>query len=114
VDGEVLEKPVNAEDARRMLAALAGRAHEVLTGFCLKSGEETIVDMARTRVWFTGMTAEEIEWYVAGGEPMDKAGAYAIQGGASRFVERIEGCYFNVMGLPVGMVYRHLRAAGLA
>ncbi|MBS1855387.1 MAG: septum formation inhibitor Maf [Acidobacteria bacterium] len=110
--GEILAKPVDAADARRMLRLLSNRRHEVLTGVCLRRGEEMIRDHATTAVWFGPLGAEEIEAYVASGEPMDKAGAYAIQGLASRFVERIEGCYFNVMGLPVSMVWRHLREMG--
>jgi septum formation protein len=110
--GEILAKPVDAADARRMLRLLSGRRHEVLTGVCLRRGEEMIRDHAATAVWFAGLSAEEIDAYVESGEPMDKAGAYAIQGLASRWVERIEGCYFNVMGLPVAMVWRHLRDMG--
>ncbi|HXA49166.1 MAG TPA: Maf family protein [Candidatus Acidoferrum sp.] len=108
--GELLAKPTDAEDARRMLRLLSGRRHEVLTGICLLRGGETICDQASTAVWFASLTVEEIEDYVNSGEPMDKAGGYAIQGLASKYVERIEGCYFNVMGLPVSMVWRHLKA----
>ncbi len=104
VDEHVLEKPADAADARRMLGLLAGRSHEVITGICLVGPEGMVVDHAVTRVWFTAMTAAEIEEYVATGEPFDKAGGYGIQGRASRFVERIEGCYFNVVGLPVALV----------
>jgi septum formation protein len=106
-DGEILAKPIDAADARRMLALLCGRKHEVLTGICLRRGEEQIVDHAATAVWFDQMSAREIEEYVESGEPMDKAGAYAVQGGASKFIPRIEGCYFNVMGLPIALLYRH-------
>jgi septum formation protein len=88
---------------------ISGRRHEVLTGICLRRGDQVMTDHASTAVWFAPLTPHEIEAYVASGEPMDKAGAYAIQGLASKFVERIDGCYFNVMGLPVAMVYRHLR-----
>ncbi len=109
VDGEMLGKPADADDARRMLAALAGRAHEVLTGVALRRGELVICEWASTRVKFAAMTAAEVDDYVASGEPMDKAGAYAIQGLASKFIERIDGCYFNVVGLPVALVYRLLR-----
>ena len=84
-----------------MLEALSGRCHEVLTGICLRRGSDRVCDFARTRVWFTAMTAPEIDAYVASGEPMDKAGGYAIQGLASKFIERIDGCYFNVVGLPL-------------
>jgi septum formation protein len=106
----VLEKPADANDARSMLAALSGREHTVVTGICLRHPGGAIVDHESTRVHFTELTAGEIDAYVASGEPMDKAGAYAIQGLASKFVDRIEGCYFNVMGLPVARVYRHWKA----
>jgi septum formation protein len=105
VDGEMLGKPVDAADARRMIAMLAGRRHRVMTGICLKRGAETVCRCAVTEVWFAPMSDAEIEEYAASGEPMDKAGAYAIQGLASKYVEKIEGCYFNVMGLPVALVY---------
>ncbi|HKE28342.1 MAG TPA: Maf family protein [Bryobacteraceae bacterium] len=108
IDGEMLGKPVDATDARRMLGLLAGRRHEVLTGICLRRGREVIRDWAATEVWFAAMTDREIEEYIATGEPMDKAGGYAIQGRASKFITKIEGCYFNVVGLPVAMVYKHL------
>jgi len=108
--GEVLAKPADAADARRMLHLLSGRRHEVLTGIHLRRGEKGISDHASTAVWFAEMTGDEIDAYVASGEPMDKAGAYAIQGLASKFVERIEGDYFNVMGLPVSKVWRHIKA----
>ena len=113
VDGQVLEKPVDAADARRMLGLLAGKWHEVITGICLVGAEETVVDHAVTRVKFAPLTPLEIEEYVATAEPFDKAGGYAIQGRASCFVERIEGCYFNVVGLPVALVTRHWRSSGL-
>jgi septum formation protein len=109
VDGEILGKPADAADARRMLARLSGRRHEVLTGICLRQGERSTSEYASTGVVFAAMSDREIDEYVASGEPMDKAGAYAIQGLASKFVERIEGDYFNVMGLPVALVYRRLR-----
>jgi septum formation protein len=108
IGGEILGKPEHEEDARRMLGLLAGRRHEVLTGICLKGPGGVVRDFAVTAVWFAPMSQSEIDQYVATGEPMDKAGAYAIQGLASKFITRIEGCYFNVMGLPVALVYRHL------
>jgi septum formation protein len=111
VAGQMLGKPADAADAARMLAALSGNCHEVLTGICLRRAGVVIVDCAATRVWFTRMTSREIEDYVASGEPLDKAGGYAIQGLASKFIERVEGCYFNVVGLPVALVYRHLARA---
>jgi septum formation protein len=109
VDGLVLEKPIDAGDATRMLGLLSGREHEVITGICLRSETRTIVDIAATRVRFVPLTPEEIEAYVVSDEPMDKAGAYAIQGLASKFIDRVEGSYSNVVGLPVGLVYRHLK-----
>jgi septum formation protein len=108
IDGEMLAKPADRDDARRMLTLLSGRRHEVITGICLLRGSESISRWAVTQVWFARMTESEIDAYVASGEPMDKAGAYAIQGLAAKFIERIDGCYFNVMGLPVAMVYRYL------
>jgi len=114
MNGAPLGKPQDTEDAARMLRMLSGRTHFVVTGVCLmwKDGkgqwqsrdaaEITVVEMRK-------MTDDEIQAYVATGEPMDKAGAYAIQGIASRWIPRIEGCYFNVVGLPVPLVYRMLR-----
>ena len=110
LDQEVLEKPRDAADARAMLHRLAGREHTVITGICLRHPSGADVDSTATRVRFTPMTGAEIDAYVATGEPMDKAGAYAIQGLASKFVERIEGCYFNVIGLPLSQVYRYLKS----
>jgi septum formation protein len=108
VEGRVLEKPSDGQDASDMLRALAGRWHEVHTGVAIRR-DAIAVSVATTRVLFLPITATEIADYVATGEPMDKAGAYAIQGMASRFVERIDGCYFNVVGLPVSLVARMLR-----
>ena len=107
---QVLEKPRDLNDARSMLATLSGRTHTVITGICLRHAEGVIVDAESTLVHFVSFTDEEIDAYVASGEPMDKAGAYAIQGLASKFVDRIEGCYFNVMGLPLALVYRHWKS----
>jgi len=109
IDGEILGKPADSADAARMLGLLAGREHQVLTGICLRRGVEMVIDCASTRVWFTPLSRAEIVEYVASGEPMDKAGAYAIQGLASRFVERIEGSYTNVVGLPIELVQQVLR-----
>jgi septum formation protein len=107
VDSQVLEKPRDIGDALRMLALLSGREHEVITGICLRSAERKIVDAAITRVRFVKLTPEELESYAASGEPMDKAGGYAIQGLAAKFIDRIEGEYSNVVGLPMALVYRH-------
>jgi len=109
--GEIFGKPRDAADAREMLAALSGRTHRVLTGIFLIRLPDDVTRSAveSTSVALLALEREEIEAYVATGEPLDKAGAYAIQGLASKFVERIEGDYFNVMGLPVALVYRKLR-----
>ena len=109
VDGLVLEKPRDGADAKRMLGLLSGREHDVITGICLRGESRKIVDLASTRVRFVPLTSEEIEVYGTSGEPMDKAGAYAIQGLASKFIDRVEGDYFNVVGLPVSLVYRRLQ-----
>jgi len=106
--GEILGKPKDARDAVRMLRLLSGRWHSVLTGVCLLAGGQAAVESESTRVHFAPLSEDEILDYVASGEPMDKAGAYAIQGLASKFIDRIEGCYFNVVGLPVSRVYRLL------
>jgi len=107
VDGEILEKPRDAEDARRMLRALGGRWHEVLTGVALVRAEtgRTAVGVERTRVRFAQTSEEEIAWHVETGDVLDKAGAYAIQGRAALFIEAIDGDYWNVVGLPVRLVY---------
>ena len=108
-----LGKPVDAADAAAMLRQLAGRSHEVLTGVALvRAGEAVAVDVAVTRVTFAPMRDSDVAWYVATPEPYDKAGGYAIQGLASRFVTAIEGSYANVVGLPVELVCRLISGAG--
>ncbi len=109
VGGETMGKPHDAGDAIRMLRLLSGREHEVLTGVALVAKRGVVVEVARTRVWFTPLNETEIADYVATGEPLDKAGAYGIQGIGSRFVDRIQGSYSNVVGLPVALVYRLLK-----
>ncbi len=109
LDGEVFGKPVNDDDALRMLRALSGRDHAVYTGICLIKGQRLIQDIAATKVSFALLTEQEIQEYTRSGETRDKAGAYAIQGWASRFVTQIQGCYHNVVGLPVSLVYSHLK-----
>jgi septum formation protein len=109
LDHHLLEKPSDADDAARMLRLLSGREHSVITGICLRSGDREILEMETTDVRFSPLTDDEILAYVGSGEPMDKAGAYAIQGFASKFVEAVNGCYFNVVGLPVARVYQCLK-----
>ena len=110
VRGTVLGKPRDGRDARRMLRLLSGRTHQVTTAVCLAGPGFEDTRSETTRVTMRKLSEQEIRDYVASSEPGDKAGAYAIQGLASRFVSRIEGCYFNVVGLPVPLVDRMLRA----
>jgi septum formation protein len=114
VDEHLLEKPTDAEDAARMLRLLSGRTHQVITGLCVAAPGFERVEAEITQVSFTWLSEAEIAAYVETAEPMDKAGAYAIQGIASRWAQRIEGCYFNVVGLPLPRVYRLLREAEAA
>lgn len=107
---EVFGKPRGENDARRMLGSLSGRDHWVYTGICMTSDAGNYVDLAPTKVSFLRLSDAEIDGYVESGEPMDKAGAYAIQGLASKFISGIEGSYSNVVGLPVSLVYRYLQA----
>lgn len=108
VDGEMLSKPADAEDARRMLRLLSGRTHRVITGVAVVRGEpgapfvEVAAEVAAVK--FLTLSDVEIDAYIATGEPMDKAGGYAIQGRAARWIPRVEGCYFNVVGLPLALV----------
>jgi septum formation protein len=113
VDDEVLEKPRDAQDAARMLRLLSGRRHQVVTAVSLVRPEghsETCT--STTQVYFREVAEEEIRLYISSGEPMDKAGAYAIQGGAAQWIQRIEGDYSNVVGLPLSLVKEMLRASG--
>ena len=112
LDEHVLEKPAHEAEARAMLRTLSGRTHIVITGICLRHAGGAIVDIASTKVRFAQLEEREITDYVQSGEPMDKAGAYAIQGLASKFVEHVDGCYFNVIGLPLALVYRHWKSLG--
>jgi septum formation protein len=109
VDGQLLGKPRDANDAARMLHMLSGREHQVITGVCLVVSGEPSVASETTLVTVSEISDRDITSYVASGEPMDKAGAYAIQGIASRWIPRIEGDYSNVVGLPVALVFRMLR-----
>jgi septum formation protein len=101
VEGQILGKPADVADARRMLELLSGRTHAVLTGLAVVTGNRIARDVEITQVTFNHLNDREITQYIAGGEPLDKAGAYAIQGYAARWIPRIEGCYFNVVGLPI-------------
>ena len=109
VDEHALGKPSDEADAARMLRMISGRKHCVITGVCLLGSAFEDVRSEVTEVMFDVLTDEDIRSYIATGEPMDKAGAYAIQGIASRWIPRIEGCYFNVVGLPVALVCKMLR-----
>ena len=113
-DGEIMGKPEDSADAERMLNKLSGIPHEVITGFAVydKERDGVIADTVRTRVYFKQLSDEEIRAYIATGCPFDKAGAYAIQGGAAHMVEKIEGSYTNVVGLPLCEVVETLRRMG--
>ena len=113
IDGETLGKPADLDDAARMLRLLSGRTHQVHTGVCLVRAPDVVEAQKHetTLVTFRELDEEEIRTYVESGEPMDKAGAYAVQGVASKFVTRISGCYSNVVGLPVALVYEILKKA---
>lgn len=100
-DGQVLGKPADADDAKRMLTLLSGRAHQVMTGMTVLCGDTLESVTSVTDIRFRTLSDAEIERYIAGGEPMDKAGSYAIQGGGALFASEIRGDYYNVMGLPV-------------
>jgi septum formation protein len=99
--GEILGKPKNRDDARRMLELLSGRTHQVLTGVAAATHAATVSDVEITQVYFDLISEEEMTHYLDSGEPLDKAGAYGIQGYAARWIPKIEGCYFNVVGLPL-------------
>lgn len=110
--GQVLGKPADQPDAARMMRLLSAHTHEVLTGICLLTAERSLVHAETSRVRMAPITEDEITWYIRTGEAMDKAGGYAIQGLASRFIEGIDGSYSNVVGLPVASVYNLLKALG--
>jgi septum formation protein len=113
-DEEILGKPRDTADARQMLRKLRGRDHRVITGFALLRTHDGEIRVGHevTRVWFSAMTDAEVDAYISTGEPLDKAGAYAIQGIAGRYIPRIEGCYFNVVGLPIAHVWKALTELG--
>jgi len=117
VGDQILGKPHDVEDAARMLRRLSGRTHQVMTGVCLKSATATVSHVEISDVSFVMLSEDQIAWYAASGEGRDKAGAYAIQGLASRFIPRIEGSYSNVVGLPIaaldGLIARLTAARSL-
>lgn len=113
-NNRVLGKPMDSEDAKSMLKDLSGSIHEVMTAICVAAGKGLVYqDVEVTRVYFRKLAAWEIEAYVASGEPLDKAGAYGIQGLGGLLVERIEGCYYNVVGLPLVKTMKLLRKCGI-
>ncbi len=118
VDRSILGKPADTADARRMLLLLSGRTHEVITGYALirvdSQHEQNHTEAVSTKVRFRSLREDMVQWYIATGEPFDKAGAYGIQGRAAAFVTAIEGCYYNVVGLPLARVCDALERFGVA
>lgn len=112
---QLLEKPADRADAERMLATIAGRTHVVYSGVTLQNGERVYRDtrVAESEVRMLPLSKEDIEWYVATGEPLDKAGAYAVQGIGAMFIDSIHGSYTNVVGLPLALLFQMLRKAGI-
>jgi len=113
IDGEILGQPVDGDDARRMLRRLSGRAHVVYTGVAVRSSSGTAVEVVTTMVTFGPVGPATVEWYLATGEPFDKAGAYAVQGAGDVLVESVRGSVSNVVGLPLATVATMLAAAGI-
>jgi septum formation protein len=105
IDGAIIGKPVDSDDARRMITGLSGRSHDVLTGVALSRDGHTLSGIRSTNVLFSKLNSAEIEYLVEYGSPLDKAGAYAVQAQAALFIEQIEGDYWNVVGLPISLVY---------
>ena len=116
VDDTILGKPADRNDAERMLTVLSNRVHRVITGLAVidAANGKTMTDSAVTSVWFRDLSQQEIQSYIAGGEPLDKAGAYGIQGKGALLVNQIEGCYFNVVGLPLSLLGELLRKFGVS
>ena len=114
--GEILEKPQSKTHARKMLQKLSGRKHEVITGICLLDTDtgEQIVSSVLSTIYFKRLLQKEIDWYIKTNEPMDKAGAYAVQGKGGLFIEKIEGDYYNIVGLPIATVYHGLGKLGIS
>ena len=113
LDGEIFGKPDGVKGAEKMLARLSGRRHEVITGLAICAGGKIFTAAEVTEVFFGTMTAEEIHDYVATGEPLDKSGSYALQGGATKFIEKIHGDWSNVVGLPVYRLKKLAQEAGI-
>lgn len=113
INGEILGKPANSDDAFRMLSMLSGKVHEVFTGICVTNGERKLQALERTQVSFIKLSRDEINNYIKTGEPFDKAGAYGIQGIGAMFVKGINGDFYNVIGLPVCALSRILKEFGI-
>lgn len=113
LEDRIFEKPAGHDQAEAMLRSLSDRTHEVITAICLMTPEEKIIDHEVTRVSFYPLSDAEIRMYLNSDEPFDKAGAYGIQGFASLFIRKIEGCYFNVVGFPLGKFYQHLKTLNI-
>lgn len=113
LDGDIIGKPADEEDAFRILSRLSGKTHTVYTGLAVLTDTTAEVLHDAVKVTFAAMSAQEIRDYIASGEPMDKAGAYGIQGPGGVFVERVEGCYFTVIGMPLPRLYQALERAGI-
>jgi septum formation protein len=109
IDSKIFEKPAGHKQAEEMLQQLSNRTHQVITGFCLLTPQAEIIDHEVTQVTFYPLKIAEIKMYLNSDEPFDKAGAYGIQGFASLFIKKLEGCYFNVVGFPLGKFYQHLK-----
>ena len=114
VDGMILGKPKDVDQARDYLMLLQNKEHEVYTGYSILYGKHHRTNVVRTKVHFKHMTVEEISWYISTGEPMDKAGAYAVQGIGSLFIDKVQGSYTNVIGLPLSHVYSDLNQFGIS
>lgn len=108
-ENEILGKPKDKQDARRMLSELSGNIHSVYSGLCLIKGDKILTDYCKTDVYFDKLTEKDIDWYISQNEWSDKAGGYGIQGKASVFIRKIDGDYFNVVGLPVNLLYKMLK-----
>lgn len=113
-EGSVLGKPADIEEAFQMLSLLSGREHRVITGMALLKDRQQVTGCEETRVWFRQLEEAEIRAYIATGEPMDKAGSYGVQGKGALFVQKLEGCYFNVVGLPLSRLALVLKEFGIS